>query len=373
MDFNIDRADIAAAIDKCSVVTDNKATNEAFRLMLVKAGKTQVRFAASGEHSSVDTVTKCEVKSQGEFVVMPGRLRDIVSSMPAGRINISLKGERVTVKSLVSSRKSTFQRHTCDLKPVEDPGKGAAWQELKARPLAMALRMVKRASTHDVRDDPTTSLLIPTERGLDVFGCNSYLLALVESNQRMDGSPIQVPEAVASVLNLMVDMDDDVRIFADESRTYLENADTLVSGLHFQAYPYKGDLLGHIMTMLRKEEHEVGPTVQVKALHEATKSLMSLASFAGDSEKGARGLQLHAVFGRDTVVVEVNLQNADGRNEFDVITPGAEIEAYLSSSLFEKLLGSLEHVEQAQIRRRENMIFLRSQDVFSGIMVEEKK
>ncbi len=377
MDFIIDRSDLLAAINKCQLATDSKHPTEAFRLMLVESKKKTVRFAASGERASVATVAKSEIKAQGSFIVSPSRLHDIASAMPQGRIQVSLKGERVTMKSLVSSRKATFQRYAGELRAVEDPGKEAPWQEADSRELANALRMVKHASAWDGRDDPTVSLLIPTDRGLDVFGCNSYLVSLVETKIRIDGSPIQVPEVTASVLALMTETDDQVRIFSDGVRTYLETCDTIVSALLAapdspHGYKFHGDMLAFILKTLRGD-NVAGPVVSTTQLHQGFKSVMALSGFARDNEKGARGFQVHAVFGSDTVVIDLGFSEADARDEFDVVKSGAELEFWLSSQFMDKMLGSLSGVEQVQALRAENMLLLRSQGVISGIMEEVKK
>jgi len=378
MEFNIDRADLLAAIDKCSLVIDLKHPTESFRLMTVETKKKTVRLAASGEFASLATVAEAEVKNQGGFIVSPSRLRDIAAVMPLGRIQVSLKGERVTVKSLVSSRKATFQRHSAELRAVEDPGSKAPWKQVNARELTRALRMVKHASTWDVRDDPTVSLLIPTERGLDVFGCNSYLVSLVETSIRIDGDNIQVPESAAAALALMVETDDNVRIFCDGMRTYLESCDTIVSALltatdSAHSYKFYGEMLAFILNNLRNGANTVGPVISLSKLHQGFKSVMSLAGFARDNEKGSRGLQVHAVIGSDTVVLDLGLSEADARDEFDVIQSGAELEFWLSSQFLDKFLGSLSGVEEVQALRAENIFVLRSQGVVTGIMEEVKK
>jgi hypothetical protein len=371
MDFTIDRADLLAAIDKCALaVPDPKHPIEALRVMTVDASKkATVRFAAVGEFCSVDTVSKADIKGKGDFNVYPRHLRDIASSMPQGRVQLSRKGDRITVKSLVSSRKATFQHHSLELRGIEDPGKGASWQQVDSHELVRALKMVRSASIWDERNDPVMSLLLPTERGLDVFGCNGYLISLIETSIRILGEPIWMPATAVAVLLLMAPDDANIRLLSDGHRVYLENADTLVSASLPAQYAF-ATTHPHLIGLLKDESNVVGPTFAVAPLTAGVKAVLSLAGFAGEKDKkGARGYQLKAVFG-ETVSVELGFSEADARDEFDVIATGAELEFRLSSKFLDQMLSSLADVEQVQALRADNMLVLRSQGVLAGIMEE---
>ncbi len=374
MDFTIGKDYLLAAIDKCQLATDKSHATEAFRMMTVDASKAKtIRFAAVGEFCSVDTVTDAEVKTKGSFNVMPGRLRDIASSMPAGRMQFSLKGTRITVKSLVSTRKATFENHTIDPFRVDDPGKDAPWMEVDSQELLRAIRCVKVAAVWD-NGNPTETLLIPTERGVDVYGCNGHLIALCETSIRFEGvtTPVRLPQKAADVLALMAADDAVVRLFADQNRVYLENADTLVSALlgssnpNMAAYP-------HMIAILKQDGNVRGPKFRLASLAQGTKAVLALSGFAGDKDKGSRGYQVHTVIGPDTCMVELGFSEADARDEFDVEESGTELEFYLSSQLLEHMLTSLAPYEYVQALRAENLLLLRSQGVWFGIMEEVKK
>jgi len=387
MDFTIDRADMLAAIDKCALATEAKHATEAFRLMLVDAtrqktnkAKETARFAAVGETCTVDTVVHADIKEKGDFVVMPGHLRSIVASMPPGRVRFSLgKDDKITVKSLTSSRKATFKRHTHELRTVEDPGKGASWSEVDARELSRALGIVKTSTVWVGRDEPSVSLLIPTERGLDVFGCNSYTVALVETSIRMSGDNVQVPAAMGAALSLMLDVDDKVSVFSDGLRTYFQNCDTLVSALLAderspKRYKFQGEMLTRVLDTVHGLDPEmvVGPSLKTTHITQGLKSVQGIAGFASGTESGDYGYKVHVVFGKDTVIVELGLADADARDEFDVITSASELEFWLGHRVFEQMLAMLSSTEEVQAVRTINMLLLRSQGIVCGILEQSK-
>ena len=371
MDFSIDKADLTAALEKCVLaVPDHKHPTEAFRLMAVNAKKKSVKFSAVGELCTVDTVAPVgdgDVKAPGGFVVYPKQLQSFVGHLPAGKVRFTLKGTRVTVQS--GKRKSSFENITTEVKPVEDPGPAAPWIELRASELVRTLKMVKAASTWDDSGKPVNSLLVPSEAGLQVYGCNGYLITLVQSSMRVDGPPVQVPATAFAVLQLMLDDDDKVRLFSDGSRLYLENCDTLVSAPlnddpSLQQHP-------HMIAVIKNDGESIrGPSFALRPLQDGLKAVLSGAGFAGDlDKKGARGYQIKATFA-DKVSLELALSNADTRDEFEIDEPGAELEFCLSSSFLDQLLKSLHGVERVQALRTSNLLLLRSQGVIAGIMEE---
>jgi hypothetical protein len=377
MDFTINKDDLLAAIDKCSIaVPDPKHPTEAFQIMLVDASKKKsVRFAAVGEFCSVDTVTEGQIKTSGSFNVKPKQLRDVAASMPPGQVQLSMKDSRVTIKSVGSKRKASFASHTMEIRPVKDPGRAAAWKTVSAPELLRGLRVAKAASTWHGKTEPAASLLIPTERGLDIFGCNMYLLTEVQTSIRIDGDPIVLPATLSALLAQMASSDENVNIFVDQHRVYLENCDTLVSAQLFE-YKFLSNFK-MFLDLLSDSKNTVGPTVSLSQLTQGTKSVLSCVSFAGDKEKDSDyGVQLHAVFG-DSVSIAVDLADADAKDEFPAVTPGADIDCYVSSRLFEHMLGSFVGVEQVQVLRAEHgstiLLVLRCQGITYGLMTKEKK
>jgi hypothetical protein len=374
MDFTISKDALLTAIDKCQLATDKSHVSEAFRMMSIAATKRDsIGCAAVGEFCAVDTVAVADVKTHGRFNVMPGRLRDIANSMPAGRIQFTLKGTRVTVKSLVSSRKATFESHATEPFRVDDPGKEAAWLEADSQELLRALRCVKAASTWD-NDNPVTSLLIPTNRGVDVYACNGYLVGLCETSIRFEGvrTPMQFPEKAAEVLALMAPEDKVVRIFSDTRRLYLENTDTLVSAALWEADPSR-TAHPHIIGLLKNPDNLAGPTFSLPQLAQGVKSVLALSGFASNADKGSRGFQVHAMLGPETCTVELGFSEADARDEFDAERGGNALDFYLTSQFLEKMLNSLAPYATVQALRADNMLLLRSQGVWYGIMEEVKK
>lgn len=365
MDFTIAKEDLLAVIDKCTeAAPDPRHVTEAFRVMTVDATKSKsARFVAIGEQCSVETVAIAEIKTKGSFCVRPKHLRDIVSSMPAGRIQLSLKGSRVTVKSLVSSRKATFEHHQVDAFSFDDPGQDAPWIEVKSHELARALRIVKSAYAWD--GHPDMALLIPTPRGLDVFGSNGQMIALVETNIRVEHKGnIEITGPVIESLFRMVDDDDDVRIFADERRVYLENCDTLVSGLIPADYPFRANFV-HAIANLRGADRVAGPVFDPNLLLAGIKSVLSASGFANEEER-KKGMVIDLSFG-DTVVVELKVGDADARDEFDCIRSGALVEQRIDSGYLLKILGSMAGVQELQAFGAEACLVLQSQGLCCAV------
>jgi len=376
VDFTITKDNILAAIDKCQLATDDKHTTEAFTVMTVDAAKKKtVRFAAVGQFCSVDTVTEAETKSFGSFNVKPKHLRSVVSSMPPGKIQISLKGERITVKSLVSSRKASFQNHALDIFKIDDPGKDAAWIEVDAQQLVRALGCVKAASSWIQRSDPDGCLLVPTERGLSIFGCNMYLLARVDTSIRVDGPPIIMPATASAVLTLMAPDDAAVRIFSDTNRVYLENADTLVSAPLFD---YKF-LTNYQMFwgMIEDEGNVVGPTLALPVFAQGVKAILACGGFSVEKERDSTyGLFMHAKFG-EAAEVSLALAEADAKDEFDVLRAGADIECDVSSNLLVQAINSFGSTSEVQVLLARHdpteMLVLRTQGLTYGLMTKAKE
>lgn len=379
MEFTINKDDLIAAIDKCATaVPDPKHPTEAFTVMLVDATKKKsVRFAAVGEFCSVDTVTDAEIKSSGTFNVKPRHLHNVASSMPPGQVKFSLKGTRVTVQSVNSKRKASFENHSTEVRPVQDPGRDVAWKTVNAPELLRGLRIAKAASTWYGRIDPVASLLIPTARGLDIFGCNMYLLADVQTSIQIDGDPIVMPASLSALLALMAPDDDNVSLFVDEQRVYMENCDTLVSAQLFDYKFLPNKNYQMFVDMMKDPSNTVGPTVSLPQLVTGTKSVLSCTSFAGDKERDSDyGVQLRTVFG-DSASVALDLADADAKDEFPAIAPGATIDCYIQSRLFEQMLGSFAGVEQVQVLRAVQnttvMLVLRCQGITYGLMTKEKR
>lgn len=375
MDFTISKEHLLAAIDKCQLATDKSHVTEAFRMMTVNASKAKaVAFSAVGEFCSVDTVADAETKTKGQFNVMPGRLREIANAMPSGKIHFTLKGSRVTVKSLVATRKATFESHSTDPYKVDDPGQEAPWLAVNQQELLRALACVKQATIWE-NGDPVSTLLIPTDRGVDVYGCNGYLIAICETTIRFEGdkTPLQIPQKAAEVLALMAPDDDGtVRLFSDNARLYLENRDTLVSAALWGANP-NVNAHPHMIRILKQPDNLVGPSFSLAKLSQGVKSVLSLSGFASSTDKGTRGFQVHVALGPDKCVVELGLSEADARDEFEVEKDGSALDFYLSSNFLEKMLSSLAPYDHVQAQRAENLLLLRSAGVFYGIMEEVKK
>ncbi len=378
MDFTIKRSEILAAIDKCSVAAPGGHQNSAFDMMLVEAkGQKKARFAAVGERAAVDTVGEAKVKTPGSFNVRPKHLRDIASAMPDGEVRFSLKGTRVTVQSLSSKRKASFESSVVDIFHIDDPGKEAAWIEVDAPELVRALKLVKPMSTWEDRDDPVISLLVPTERGLNVFGSNGYQIALVETNIRTEGvGTIQLPSQAVDVLMQMVSMDDRVRIFADERRVYLENCDTLVSAALPASYPF---LVTHqnLIAFLSGDSDGMarfpGPTFDPGLLLSGVKSVLSLGGFASTEER-KKGMWIRTHFGLDSVEIELALGVADARDEFPVTESGGEIDVHVDSSYLLKVFGVLGGVPvvKAYLTHDEMVLVFQAKGLVFGIMTKVK-
>lgn len=372
MEFTIKKVDLLYCIDKCSQAVDSKHQLTAFRVMRVVTKKQDVKFCAVGEACSVDTVAAAEIKAAGEFNVSPQRLRDIAHVMPDGKIHISRKGTRVTVKSLTSKRKATFESTTVDAFKVDDPGSDAPWRSMKAEELLRALKIVKHASHSERQDIPSVSVLIPTEKGLRVFGCNGYLIAVADTSIHIDGSPIRVPEKAVELMRLMVIEDADIEMYSDQARLYLQNRDTLVS-----AALANTEFLTHALNyiaLLEDQNNPAGPTFQIAKLHDGLKSVLALGGFAAENDRGSRGYSVKVDF-KDTVVVELGFSEADARDEFDVEKTGAHISMMLSSKFFEQLLSSLSGYGEARVLTAsdDTMLLIRTEGVTIGAMREAGK
>jgi hypothetical protein len=370
MDFTIKKLDLLSAIDKCAVAVPKDHQQTAFSVMRVEPKKKTVRFAAVGETASVDTVVEGDVKSAGFFNVRPKHLRDVAASMPDGKMQFSVKGNRVTVKSLVSSRKASFESHSVDIFSVDDPGKDAPWIEVKAAELERGLRLVRAASQWEDRPDPAVSLLIPTERGLDIFASNGYMVALAETSLRVDGiGPIQMPEPIVDVLFQMSGDDDQVRLFANERRVFLENCDTLVTASLPQNYIFATNYV-HALDRMRTERTS-GPVVDPGKVLQGVKSVLTMAGFANDDEK-KRGMTIHLKTG-ETVSIELTLGIADARDEFPAVDAGgADLEFYVGSTHLLKLLGSFAGVTEARVFQGDGVFILQSQGITCCMAVQRR-
>jgi hypothetical protein len=379
VEFTINKDDLIACIDKCSTaVPDPKHPTQAFTVMLVDATKKKsVRFAAVGEFCSVDTVADADIKSGGSFNVKPRHLQTVASSMPPGQIKFSLKGTRITVQSMVSKRKASFENHTIDVRPVQDPGRDVAWKTVNAPELLRGLRVAKAASTWYGRVDPVASLLIPTERGLNIFGCNMYLVAEVETSIQIDGGPIVMPASLSALLAFMAPDDENVNLFVDQHRIYMENCDTLVSAQLFDYKFLPNNNFQMCINMMKSPLNTMGPVVSLPKLVTGAKSVLSCTVFAGDKERDSDyGVQLRAVFG-ESASLSLNLADGDAKDEFSVVTPGSEIDCYISSRLFEQMLASFVGVEEVQVMRAVQdatiMLVLSSPGITYGLMTKEKR
>jgi len=372
MDFTIKRSEVLAAIDKCSVAAPGGNTNSAFDMMRVETkGKRKAAFATVGERAAVDTVGEAVIKEPGTFNVRPRHLRDIAGAMPEGAVRFTLKGTRVTVQSLVSKRKASFESSVVDIFHIDDPGKDAAWVEISATELGRALRIVHAASlTSD--NNPVASLLIMTERGVNVFGCNMHLLALVESSIRVSGpAHIVLPDQACAVLAQMAEYDDKVRIFSDERRVYLENCDTLVSAALPSNYRFTSTHQ-HLTVLLSAEERIAGPSFNPSLLLQGVKSVLALGGFRNDEER-KKGFSVDLTLGPGQVAVELALGAADARDEFACSDDGAELTCRIDSDYLIKALGAFSGVEQVRSYQNQNLFVLQTQGISYGIMQQEKR
>lgn len=375
MDFTINKSNLIAAISKCEKAADSKHVTLAFRMMRVDVRAKTVKFVSVGEFCSVDTVAPAEaVKEKGVFNVSPQRLRDIVSSMPEGTVRLSMKGSRITVASSVSKRKATFENHTVDVYSIDDPGKEAPWIEMKARELVAALKKVRAASQWEDSAKPVVSLLVPSEAGIRVFGCNGYLITVVDTSMKLTCDKIRFPAKATDILELMATDDDNVRVFVTDSRLYLENCDTLVTAA-LPDYQFMSPVHAYL-DMLSSKDNPRGPAMKLSPLHSGLKSVMAAAGFASTAERGSRGYQVKLHMGNDSVRVGLNLSEADSVDEFDTVKSGdEEFDVCVSSNFFDKLLNSLSGCEEVQsllAGSDRNLLALRAQGIVSGIMLERE-
>ena len=378
MDFTIKKENLLGCISKCEQEADPKHVTAAFRVMRVITGKKgQVKFASVGEFCSVDTVAiSDEIKEQGSFNVAPQRLRDIVNGMPDGKIRISMKGTRVTVSS--GKRRANFENNTVDAYTIDDPGKNAQWLEMESRKLVAALKRVRgSAQWIDDTSKPTVMILIPTEAGLQAYGCTGYTLTIVDTNMRVDCERMKVPSKAADLLALMSEDDDKVRVIYTDSRIYLENCDTLVSAM----VPEYGAMaqVDLILDMIRDTSHPRGPSFNVSKMRTGLKSVLAATGFASSNDKGSRGYQVRLHLGRNEISMRLNLSEADATDEFDP-TQGPDddaiqdLDVLVSSTLFDKVLSSLDGTDEVQslLMSHGMMITFRSGGIISGFMTESE-
>lgn len=347
MDFTIDKLDLIAAIDKCALVVDAKHTTPSFTMMLVEASKKKtVRLAASGPFASVDTIASYDLKESGTFYVQPARLRDLAHAMPPGRIRFTMDGTRVTCKSLTSKRVMRFESSSVEVRPIEDPGKKADWIKLDSRELIRCLKIVRPASIPDGREDVPAVMLLRQARGIDLFSCNMYLIAHLETPlQAPPGAPLVLPNAVTALLPLMAENDADVKLFSDDRRVYFESCDTLVSGALPAVYAFTAT---HTMLLdvIQKPEH-VGPVLSVSNLAAGVKSVLACAGFAAGDDRSSRGFSLQLKL-HDTAKVSLAMAAADSEDEFEVVTTGAHLDVTVISKLMDGALGMLSGVADVQ-------------------------
>jgi len=373
VDFTIKRIDLLAAIDKCAIAVPGDHQNSAFNVVRVEGkGKKKVKLSVVGERAAVDTVVEAEVKEPGFFNVLPKRLRDIAASMPDGKVQFSLKGTRVTVKSGAGSRRATFESHLVDLFSVDDPGRDAPWITVDAKELERALRLIKPMAASRFSDALSVSLLIATERGLDVFGCNDHLIGLIETSIRVDSKEtIQVPAQAAEVLFKMTDIDENVRLLMTPSRVYLENCDTLVSAALPAKYTYETTYPMFIGYLKGTDGNKriAGPTFDPALMKSGVRSVLALGGFANKDERD-KGMNVHLHLGSDTVKIELALGIADAKDEFGVVSSEGELTSVVDSGYLLSILGSLDASTQVKAYHTHDdlMLVLQSQGIAVGLM-----
>lgn len=377
MDFTTGRTELLVGIDKCAIAVPGNHASVGFNVMRIDARKgkkgDKLKFVAVGETAAVDTTDHADVKEPGTFNVLPKRLRDIVTSMPQGKMQVSLKGTRVTVKSLVSKRKATFENMAVDGFTVDDPGQGAPWIEMEAKELGRVLRIARPLCASTIY--PDACLLVPAERGLSVFACNGQMVAVVETKLRVIAEPIILPGLAIDVLEHMEDADEQVRVFANERRVYLENCDTLVSAALPASYPFL-TTHQHLEANVRGEgagnARMAGPTFDAAALLVAVKGVLALGGFA-DKDEREKGMGIDLGFGHDTVVVQLALGIADARDEIPTSESGGEFDVLVDSGYLIKLLGALSAAAVTKSFVLDGTLILQSQGVTVAVATRERK
>ncbi len=375
MDFTINKLQLIAAIDKCAQAADPRHQTVGFRMMRFETLKKRGRASAIGEHLAVDAAVVIEeIKEHGAFSVIPQRLRDIAVNMPDGLIRFTKKGSRVTAKSTSSSRKATFEDSVVDPFKIDDPGRGAAWQRMRCTELARVIQTAKYSCAGDRVQGLPSMLLIPTDSGCSVFGCNSYLITVADSSIRLDGDkPILFPLLASDVVQLMLEEDDNISLLQiDGTRLYIENCSTLVS-VALSEYQLAG-VYSMYIDLLRSKENRVGPTFKLSRLADSVKSVLSAGKFATGHEHGPRGYRIHLDLG-ETIKVALSLAEADSEDEFSVVSNGEKLKYGVSSSFLLQLLSGLSGVDEVQAlsAQDDNLLVLRATGIMSGIMREGAK
>jgi DNA polymerase III sliding clamp (beta) subunit (PCNA family) len=241
MKFEADRADLSAALSKCLLATDLKSPHTPFKSCLVETdGKDQVRFVASTEIVSVDTVIAATVIEPGKFVLSPHKLSDMISAMPKGAIILNESGaDKLTVKTSSMKRGYTLHRVDCEMRPMGDtPGGGLG---LNSKELLAAWDIIEPSvptDEADFRTPPAAALTVSKDSFALCGGCGrSVGRTITVSKNKQAGSAI-LPVRAFAILRKMVADDERVTIYSDDRRIYLENSDTLAAvSLHAGQLP----------------------------------------------------------------------------------------------------------------------------------------
>lgn len=373
MDFTIQRAALLGAISKCAIAIE-KSKNPilAFTVMLVETREDgTVRFAAAGERCSVDTTALADVKKPGMFRVSPSAFKDVIDKMPPGTIQISLNAKfRVTVKSKVSNRSFSFADRNIDIQRIEDPGPDAAWLTVRCSDVLAAFAHVKYSSVWIYEDGRDGFWLVRDEPLAVAFATNNYTVSIVSTGIRMpQGEPVFLPLLALDALALMAVDDQEVRLFQDERKLYIESRDTLVSAALSMA-PQLVGLYGQMKQWMTPSNATPGPTIKVALLRDALRAVLASSRF-GESTREGRGERVHLALTPGSARLEIVRSEADAFDEFDTDEPGSPMDFYLSSVHLDGALASIGSVESVQVLKIHNAVLLHSGSV-SISMAEER-
>ncbi len=260
-----------------------------------------------------------------------------------------------------------------ELFSVEDPGKDAPWIEVDAKELQRALLLAKPMSIWEDRPDPAITLLVPTDAGMHVFACNNYLIAKIDTSIRITGvGPIQLTQQAVEVLTMMTDIDENVRLFSNERRVYLENCDTLITAALPVTYPYAATHQKYVDYISGTDGNvrQPGPSFKPALLLSGVKSVLALAGFASSDE---RKKPLSVVLKMsDVVQTELALSEADAKDEFGVEAIDGDLTAIVDSGYLLRMLGSLTTtpVVKAHMTHDGIMVVLQAQGLTFGVMTK---
>lgn len=276
MKFEIDRADLLAALAKCNIATESNSPHTTFRTIFLSVdGRDKLSCFATTDRLSVKTTIPAGITETGKLSANAKKLTELVSSMPEGRVLVSSTAKGSTIKSKVIKRSYNLNATGIDQPMLEQIPQ--AERTVDAAELMKAWDLISFGSPgeQEVSRRPGAELRFDLDRcALQTHNGHVMARAVFGDGSALPGK-VFVPERAFSVARLMAKDDAKIRVAHADRRLYLLNTDTVVSvQLPEVGFPEEASE-GFARYV---EEAKAGPwaTLSAQAFTNALKSVMAI-------------------------------------------------------------------------------------------------